>query len=126
MFKPRKQVWRDNTEPPKNYIWEKLNDSGSYVGTFEYNGDRWVKIKDASSDTPSGESCSCDDKFVYITKEKQIVYANGKDGKQSYIPYDTAPTGNSLVMRTEDGRIKSTEAKEEKDVVTLKDICWNE
>mgnify|MGYP004552134463 CR=1 FL=1 len=126
MFKPRKQIWRDNTEPPKNYIWEKLNESGSYVGTFEFNGERWVKIKDSSSENPGGGSCSCDDKFVYITKEKRIVYANGNDGKQSYIPYDTAPTENSLVMRTGDGRIKSAEAKEEKDVVTLKDICWNE
>ena len=44
---PKKQVWRDNTKPPMNYIWEKLSDSGSYLGTYEYNESvgRWVKVK---------------------------------------------------------------------------------
>ena len=120
MFKPKKQVWRDNTEPPKNYIWERLNESGSYIGTFEYNGERWVKIKDSK---PSGDggSCTCGDKFVLITDEAKILYGTDEAGNAKFVLYSENP-----ISSTSDGRIKSADAKEENDVVTYKDICWNE
>jgi len=125
MFKPRKQVWRDNTEPPKNYIWEKLNESGSYVGTFEYNGERWIKIKDGKP-SGDGDNCSCDSKFVTLSDETKIVYTNDERGNLNFIIYSENPVNTSFVIRTSDGRIKSNDAKEENDVVTLKDILWNE
>lgn len=124
MFKPKKQIWRDNTEPPKNYIWERLNESGSYVGTFEYNGEHWVKIKDKTSS--EGGSCSCEDKFVPLVTEKSVVYINDEKGGFKYLSYSEEPKNGSFVVRTSDGRIKSNDAKEQNDVVTLKDICWNE
>lgn len=125
MFKPKKQVWRDNTEPPKNYIWERLNGSGSYIGTFEYNGERWVKIKDSK---PSGDggNCTCNDKFVLITDEAKILYGTDEAGKAKFVLYSENPISSTVVTRTSDGRIKSADAKEENDVVTYKDICWNE
>lgn len=129
MFKPKKQVWRDNTEPPKNYIWERLNESGTYIGTYEYNGLRWVKIKDAESGSGnpgSGTSCSCDGKFVYINVNPNVVYANDEFGKQTSLPYSETGTKNTVVIRTSDGRIKSADAKDVNDVVTLKDLMWNE
>lgn len=125
MFKPKKQVWRDNTEPPKNYIWERLNESGSYTGTFEYNGERWVKIKDSK---PSGDggNCTCGDKFVLITDEAKILYGTDEAGNAKFVLYSENPISSTVVTRTSDGRIKSADAKEENDVVTYKDICWNE
>ena len=125
MFKPKKQVWRDNTEPPKNYIWERLNGSGSYIGTFEYNGERWVKIKDSK---PSGDgwNCTCGDKFVLITDEAKILYGTDEAGKAKFVLYSENPISSTVVTRTSDGRIKSADAKEKNDVVTYKDICWNE
>lgn len=125
MFKPKKQVWRDNTEPPKNYIWERLNESGSYIGTFEYNGERWVKIKDSK---PSGDegTCTCGDKFVLITDEAKILYGTDEAGNAKFVLYSENPISSTVVTRTSDGRIKSVDAKEENDVVTYKDICWNE
>lgn len=124
MFKPRKQVWRDNTEPPKNYIWEKLNESGSYIGTFEFNGERWVKIKDSN---PSGGSgCSCDGKYVPLTNKPKIVYGTDENGKEKVISYSEDPMAQSIAFRMQDGRLKSSNAKEKDDVVTLTDICWNE
>lgn len=130
MFKPKKQIWRDNTEPPKNYIWERLNESGSYIGTYEYNGSRWVKIKEvesgSGSDNPSGGTCSCGDKFVVINVNPNVVYANDNKGKQTVLPYSESGGKNSVVIRTDDGRIKSADAKDVNDVVTLKDLMWNE
>lgn len=125
MFKPKKQVWRDNTEPPKNYIWERLNGSGSYIGTFEYNGERWVKIKD-SKPSGDGENCTCGDKFVLITDEAKILYGTDEAGKAKFVLYSENPISSTVVTRTSDGRIKSADAKEKNDVVTYKDICWNE
>lgn len=125
MFKPKKQVWRDNTEPPKNYIWERLNGSGSYIGTFEYNGERWVKIKDSKS-SGDGGNCTCGDKFVLITDEAKILYGTDEAGKAKFVLYSENPISSTVVTRTSDGRIKSADAKEKNDVVTYKDICWNE
>lgn len=127
MFKPKKQIWKDNTEPPKNYIWMRLNDSGSYLGTYEYNGDRWVLIKSKdTSDSGSTATCNCSEKFVYISKNANVVYANDPSGKQTVIKYSNSSMNNSLAMRTVDGRLKSKPAKESDDVVTLNDVCWNE
>lgn len=125
MFKPRKQIWRDNTEPPKNYIWERLNESGSYIGTYEYNGIRWVKIKD-KSDTGSTTTCTCDGKFVFVSKAPNVVYGNDKEGRQTIIKYSDSSVNNSIAIRTTDGRLKSRSAKESDDVITLNDFSWNE
>lgn len=126
MFKPKKQIWRDNTEPPKNYIWERLNESGSYMGTYEYNGERWVMIRDKDKSDSGSTTCNCDGKFVYISKTPSVVYGNDPSGKQTVIKYSNGSTNNSLAMRTVDGRLKSKPAKESDDVITLKEICWNE
>lgn len=129
MMKPKKQIWRDNTEPPKNYIWVRLNESGSYLGTYEHNGYRWVKIRDTKSESggsSSGTTCDCDGKFVYIKKTPEIVYATDKSGNQAEVKYSSDIVNNALVMRTSDGRLKSNPAKDLNDVVTLKDICWHE
>lgn len=86
---------------------------------------RWVKIKDkeSGSDNPgSGTTCACDGKFVYINTKPNIVYANDKSGKQTSLPYSEAGTKNTVVIRTNDGRIKSADAKDVNDVVTLKDL----
>lgn len=129
MFKPKKQIWRDNTEPPKNYIWERLNESGSYIGTYEFNGDRWVRIRDKKSDggdSGDGGNCSCGDKFVPLSKNASIVYTNDSSGNTKFVTYSEKASNNTFVVRTKDGRIKSNEAKEKDDVVTFQDICWNE
>lgn len=117
MFKPKKQMWRDNTEPPKNYIWERLNESGSYIGTYEYNGSRWVRIRDKDSNPGSSGN------FVYVKVEPKIVYANDKDGKQTSLKYSENADPDTLALRTVDGRIKSASARENNDVVTFQDIC---
>lgn len=42
----KKQIWRDSAEPPKNYIWIKIDKAGNELGTYEYNFAtfKWVKI----------------------------------------------------------------------------------
>lgn len=127
MYKAKKQIWRDNTEPPKNYIWERLNDSGSYIGTYEFNGCRWVKIRNSNSSVSPGENpCTCKDKYVTISNSKNVVYATDSNGSQVQIPYLESVSKNTIVQRTSDGRIKSKEAKESGDVLTFNDLVWHE
>lgn len=125
-MQPKKQTWRDNTEPPKNYIWERLNDSGSYIGTFVFNGERWVKIKDSESSSGGSGSCNCNDKFVAKSNTASIVYGTDKTGSQTTLPYSETITANTVVKRNASGRIKSKDAAELDDVLTLKALVWNE
>lgn len=58
-----------------------------------------------------------------LSEKKKIIYGNDEQGNLKFMTYSELPVNSSFVIRTIDGRIKSNDAKEENDVVTLKDIC---
>ena len=39
-----KVIWIDNTTPPTNYIWMKLDLKGKLLGVFEYIKNKWTEI----------------------------------------------------------------------------------
>ncbi len=41
----KKTLWKDNTMPPTNFLWLKLDPWGEVIGLFEWNGVEWVKVK---------------------------------------------------------------------------------
>lgn len=38
----KKTLWIDNTVPPTDFIWLKLDADGKEIGYFEHNGKNWV------------------------------------------------------------------------------------
>ena len=49
------KIWRDKIEPPStDYIWYKLNHDDELIGTFKYEGGKWVLVK-ISPEESSGE-----------------------------------------------------------------------
>lgn len=120
MANSKRYVWKDNTEPPKNYIWIRLNDSGSYIGTYEYKHGRWEKIKEM--DSGSG----LEGLYVLLKSDAKIIYANDLLGNQTEIPYSDQVSNATIAQRTADGRLKCAEAVDSDDAVTRADICWNE
>ena len=40
----KKTLWKDNTMPPTNFLWLKLDSRGNVIGLFEWNGKEWVRV----------------------------------------------------------------------------------
>lgn len=53
----KKVLWKDNTMPPTNFLWLKINAIDEIEGLFEWNGKRWVKI---ASGEPGGDKPGSD------------------------------------------------------------------
>ena len=96
----KKPIWRDNTEPPKNYIWMKLSDSGSYLGTFEWNPlvERWVQISMGGGSAVEGypaigpESSTNDN--LFLNKSGHFVAITGAGGTTNYNDLTNKPKVN--------------------------------
>ena len=46
-----KKIWRDNTMPPTNYIWMRLDLKRELIGVYEWLNGHWHKL-DIHSDAP--------------------------------------------------------------------------
>ena len=104
----KKQIWRDNTEPPKNYIWKKTSDAGVELGTYIYNGKAWVKIANGP-----GNAGSVSPSVI------NSIYASNEEGRTTTLKYlkDTKPL--TLVHRTETVAIRSAEPTSKNEVVMM-------
>lgn len=40
-----KTIWRDNTMPPINYIWMRINSNDELIGVYEWLNGEWHRIK---------------------------------------------------------------------------------
>lgn len=113
----KKQLWKDNTMPPTNFIWCKLNDFGQVEGVYEHNGVRWIKIASGSGGTNSG---------VPTTPIPNRIYATDLNGNQITIGYSVDPIPNTVAVRTNYGSIKGAFPKEEDDLMPAKMLMWDE
>lgn len=111
----KKQIWRDNTEPPKNYIWKKTNDMGIEIGTYIYNGKAWVKVENGS-----GNAGQVSPSVI------NSIYASDENGKQTILRYSKEKDNLTLVQRTETGAIRASDPEREDEVVTLNLLTWKE
>lgn len=113
----KKQFWKDNTTPPTNFIWCKLNDFGQIEGVYEHNGVRWVKI--ASGNSESGDG-------VPTTSKPNKIYATDLNGNQITIDYNIDIVPNTIAIRTDYGSLRGAYPKKEDDLVPSKMMMWNE
>lgn len=111
----KKQIWRDNTEPPKNYIWKKTSDAGVELGTYIYNGKAWVKVANGK-----GNAGAMSPSVI------NSIYASNDKGETITIKYSQEPDPLTLVQRTNTGTIKATTPTKQNEVVTLEMLTWQE
>lgn len=111
----KKQIWRDNTEPPKNYIWKNTSDAGVELGTYIYNGKAWVKIANGQ-----GNSGSVSPSVI------NSIYASDEEGRTTTLKYSKDAEPLTLVQRTETGAIRAAEPTSENEVVTMNMLIWQQ
>lgn len=115
----KKLIWKDNTEPPKDRIWIRLDETGNVIGIYEYNGAKWIKI--ATGSINSGDENS-GGTWTGTAENMKIVTLDGKvidvEGSQSANP-------NTVAVRTSTGQLKAADPISEDDLVTLKLMMWN-
>ena len=111
----KKQIWRDNTEPPKNYIWKKTSDAGVELGTYIYNGKAWVKIANGP-----GNAGSVSPSVI------NSIYASDEEGRTTTLKYSKDAEPLTLAQRTETGAIRAAEPTSENEVVTMNMLIWQQ
>lgn len=117
----KKLIWKDNTEPPKDRIWIRLDETGNVIGIYEYDGVRWVKIATGSINN-SGSGDSSGGIWTGTAEDMKIISLDGSvitvEGSQSAI-------SNTIAVRTSTGQLKAADPISDDDLVTLKLIMWN-
>lgn len=113
----KKLIWKDNTEPPKDRIWIRLDETGNIMGIYEYNGSNWIKIATGVNSGTSDE--------IYWTGTAENIQLITLDGTIINVTGDQAAKPNTIAARTATGQIKAAAAIEDDDVVTLKYLRWN-
>lgn len=113
----KKLIWKDNTEPPKDRIWIRLDDIGNVIGIYQYNGDKWIKIAtgSANSDNSGGTWTGTAENMKIVTLEGDVIDAKA----------DQSITPNTVAVRTSTGQLKAADPVSEDDLVTLKLMMWN-
>lgn len=114
----KKSVWRDNTEPPTNYIWVRLDDMGNVIGVYEHNGSVWTPVVSATSVAPGSTSGAAESLLVDLE--------NGEEPQKVKGSVSASTEEHTIAVRTEDGRLKASEAIESDDVVTLSFLQWTQ
>ena len=95
----KKQIWRDNTEPPKNYIWKKTSDAGVELGTYIYNGKAWVKIANGP-----GNAGSVSPSVI------NSIYASDEEGRTTTLKYSKDEEYTiGVVLQKQNGKTLATE-----------------
>lgn len=112
----KKLIWKDNTEPPKDRIWIRLDETGNVIGIYEYNGVKWVKIATGSVNNSGGGT------WTGTAENMKIITLDGEvltvEGSQLAIP-------DTIAVRTSTGQLKAADPISEDDLVTLKLMMWN-
>lgn len=120
----KKVLWQDNTVPPTNYLWLRMDAKGKIMGLYEHNGLTWVKIAGENkfpSDNPTSGSC---DGCVQTSETPNSVYVTDLSGKQITINYSQAPVPDTIVQRTSTGSIKSAKPQDSDEVVVREMLEW--
>lgn len=113
----KKLIWKDNTEPPKDRIWIRLDETGNIIGIYEYNGNNWVKIATGvNSGTSDGG---------YWTGTAEDIKLITLDGTILNVTGDQAAKPNTIAARTAGGQLKASDPIEDDDLVTLRCMSWN-
>lgn len=113
----KKQIWKDNTMPPTNFIWCKLNEFGQIEGVYEHNGRYWVKIASGGGGSSEG---------VPTTSLPNKIYATDLSGNQITIDYSVNTAPNTIAVRTNYGSLRGAFPQQEDDLVPSKMMMWNE
>lgn len=100
----KKLIWKDNTEPPKDRIWIKLDNTGNVTGIYEFNGNNWIKIATGTAEN-----------MTIVSLDGSVITVLG----------DQTVTPNTIAVRTETGQLRAADPIVEEDLVTLKMMMWN-
>ena len=111
----KKLIWKDNTEPPKDRIWIKLDNTGNVTGIYEFNGDSWIKIATGTATSDGGIWTGTAENMKNVSLDGTVITVFG----------DQASNPNTVAVRTETGQLIAADPIVEEDLVTLKMIMWN-
>ncbi len=64
-----KKIWRDNTMPPTNYIWMRVNLRNELIGVYEWLNGHWYKININSGGCDSYSKTEVDLLLEYTEQE---------------------------------------------------------
>ena len=111
----KKLIWKDNTEPPKDRIWIKLDNTGNVTGIYEFNGNNWIKIATGTATSDGGVWTGTAENMTIVSLDGSVITVLG----------DQTVTPNTIAVRTETGQLRAADPIVEEDLVTLKMIMWN-
>lgn len=67
-----KKIWRDNTMPPTNYIWMRVNMRDELLGVYEWLNGNWYRINIHSGDSCDSYSKTEVDLLLEYTEQEII------------------------------------------------------
>lgn len=94
-----KKIWRDNTMPPTNYIWMKLNLNKELIGIYEWYNGKWHPIEISPTDKEYYTKSETDSLLEYYSQytEQEIIrkIASGEYEIDVHITIDDHLDANS-------------------------------
>ena len=122
-----KQIWKDNTMPPTNYIWMRVDLKKELIGFYEWINGHWYKLDIHKDDTYSKQEI--DLLLEYTEQEVVRKIRNGEYDIGLRIDDELSLTSENPVQNkviSEEIASKVSRSELEQSVIPANQYPWNQ